>query len=64
MKQTTKLYLVIVGLIAVIFWRECIHAQRTAKIGQYYNDLIACEQALDTYGDAYQDGFNACLEQF
>lgn len=62
MRHTTKLYLIIAGLIAVIFVRECKHAQRT----HYF---ITQQQQLeyeidDIKADYYNDGFNACLEQF
>lgn len=62
MKQATKLYFVIVALIGVIMWRECIHAQRQ------YNAIKRFEQLEleidDLKADAYNDGFSACLSQF
>ena len=62
MKHTTKLYLVILGLIAVIFWRECIHASRTEYLHREYAQL---EYEIDDIkADYYNDGYNACLEQF
>ena len=62
MKHTTKLYLIIAGLIAVIFIRECKHAQRQ----EYYHKQMAnLEYEIDDIkADYYNDGFNACLEQF
>lgn len=58
MRHTTKLYLIIAGLIAVIFVRECKHAQRT----HYF---ITQQQQLEhNIKNAYNNGFNACLEQF
>lgn len=62
MRHTTKLYLIIASLIAVIFWRECIHASRTEHLYRQYADL---EYEIDDIkADYYNDGFNACLEQF
>lgn len=62
MKHTTKLYLIIAGLTAVILWRECIHAQRQAN---FYTQRANLEYEIDDIkADAYNDGFNACLEQF
>lgn len=68
MKHNTKLYLIIVALVGVIFWRECIHAQRE------YNHIKAFAETQDNcvvpvdmrcdYSQAYQAGFNACMEQF
>ena len=72
MRHTTKLYLIIACLIAVIFWRECIHAQRQYNTRTYYNNLIACEQELDRTQDnlsellenAKEQGRQEILEQF
>lgn len=72
MKHTTKLYLIIAGLIAFICLRECKHAQRQYNTRTYYNDLIACEQELDRTQDnlsellekAREQGQNEILEQF
>ena len=62
MKQNTKLYLVIVALVGVIFWRECIHAQRQYNATKRFEQL---EYEIDDIkADYYNDGFNACLSQF
>lgn len=62
MKQTTKLYLIIACLIAVIFVREIKHAQRQYNAHKQYEQL---EYEIDDIkADFYNDGFNACLEQF
>lgn len=59
MKQNTKLTLIIIALIGVIFWRETIH---TIRINNYKTQLEY--EIEDIKADAYNDGFNACLEQF
>lgn len=68
MRQNKKLYIIIIALVGIIFWRECIHAQRE------YNYIRAFTETADTcivptdmridYEEAYQKGFNACMEQF
>ena len=59
MKQNTKLTLIIIALIGVIFWRETIH---TIRINNYKTQI---EYEIDDIkADTYNDGFNACLEQF
>lgn len=59
MKQNTKLTLIIIALVGVIFWRETIHTIRTNN----YKTQIEYE-IDDIKADYYNDGFNACLEQF
>lgn len=62
MRHTTKLYLIIAGLVALIFIRECKHAQRQAN---FYKQMASLEYEIDDIkADYYNDGFNACLEQF
>lgn len=62
MRHTTKLYLIIAGLVALLFLRECKHAQRTEYLHRQYANL---EYEIDDIkADYYNDGFNACLEQF
>lgn len=62
MKQNTKLYFIIIGLIAVLFVRECKHAQRAEYLHKQYASL---EYEIDDIkADYFNDGFNACLEQF
>lgn len=62
MKQTTKLYLIIVGLCALLVMREIKHAQRVYNATQR---LIDIEYEIDDIkADYYNDGFNACMEQF
>lgn len=62
MRHTTKLYLIIASLVAVIFIREIKHAQRTHYFLTQQQQL---EYEIDDIkADYYNDGFNACLEQF
>lgn len=62
MKEKTKLYFIIIGLIAVLFVRECKHAQRMESMKQHN---IQLEYEIDDIkADYFNDGFNACLEQF
>jgi hypothetical protein len=62
MRHTTKLYLIIAGLVALIFIRECKHAQRQEY---FYKQMASLEYEIDDIkADYYNDGFNACLEQF
>lgn len=62
MKKTTKLYLIIAGLCALLVVREIKHAQRQYNATQRFIDL---EYEIDDIkADYYNDGFNACMEQF
>ena len=62
MKQTTKLYLIIAGLCALLVLREIKHTQRAYNATQRFIDL---EYEIDDIkADYFNDGFNACMEQF
>lgn len=59
MRQNTKLTLTIIALVGIIFWRETIHTIRANN----YRTQIEYE-IEDIKADFYNDGFNACMEQF
>ena len=40
MRYTTKLYIIIVILTTVLFWRECVHANRYHNLIHYQNTEI------------------------
>lgn len=62
MRTTTKLTLGIIALIGVLFIREIKHAQRTEYL---HRQIASLEYEIDDIkADYYNDGFNACLEQF
>lgn len=62
MKYIPKLYLIITGLVALLVLRECKHAQRQYNATQRFINL---EYEIDDIkADYYNDGFQACLEQF
>lgn len=62
MKKTTKLYFIIAGLCALLVFREAKHAQRAYNHTMRLADIEY--EIEDIKADAYNDGFNACLEQF
>lgn len=57
-----KAVAIIIFLILALVWREILHAKR-----QYYaiQRIEQLEYEIDDIrADSYNDGFNACLEQF
>lgn len=59
MKKTT---IIILALVALIFWRECIHASRRAHLINHYEQEIAMAQ--DMAADACNDKIAEILGQF
>lgn len=60
--KTKKTIMWIILLITIIFIRECKHAEREYN---YRERITQLEYEIDDLkADAYNDGFNACLEQF
>lgn len=60
--KKTTLYIIICGILAVLFAREYTHAQREHEAKQQIAQL---EYEIDDIkADYYNDGFNACQEQF
>lgn len=61
MKYTTKLYIIIAGLVALLVMRECKHAQRA------YNAHIQCnervEQAIQASSDDLLDACEARIDE-
>lgn len=51
--MNTKTFFIILSLIAVIMWRECIHASRRAHLINHYEQEIALAQ--DMAADACND---------
>lgn len=60
--MNTKAFLIILSLLAVIMWRECIHASRRAYLINHYEQEIALAQ--DMAADACQDKIADILAQF
>lgn len=60
--MNTKSFFIIVSLLAVIMWRECIHASRRAYLINHYEQEIALAQ--DMAADACQDKIADMLAQF
>lgn len=68
--MTKKTFICIVSLLAIIMWRECIHASRRAHLINHYEQEIALAQDMaadacnDKIADAIQetsdDLLNAC----
>lgn len=60
--KTKKTIMWIIALIAILFLRECKHAERAYN---YQQRIIQLEYEIDDLkADAYNDGFNKCMEQF
>lgn len=49
MRYTTKLWTAIIFLMALFFWRECLHASRTQHLVSYHNNEI--EEILRAYDE-------------
>lgn len=60
--MTKKSFFTICALLAVIMWRECIHASRRAYLINHYEQEIALAQ--DMAADACQDKIADILAQF
>lgn len=60
--MNTKAFFIILSLLAVIMWRECIHASRRAYLINHYEQEIALAQ--DMAADACQDKIADILAQF
>lgn len=60
--KTKKTIIWIIALIAILFLRECKHAEREYNMRQRIIELEY--EVEDMKADAYNDGFNACMEQF
>ena len=59
MKKTT---IIILALVALIFWRETLHARRTAHMINHYEQEIALAQ--DMAADSCDDRIAEILGQF
>lgn len=54
MKHTTKLYIIIAGLIALLVVREIKHTQRA------YNTYMQCNERVEQAIQASSDDLDAC----
>jgi hypothetical protein len=66
MKHTTKLYIIIAGLIALLFVREIKHAQRAYNAYMQCNERVeqAIQASSDDLLDACEARIDEILEQF
>lgn len=59
--MTKKTFICIVSLLAIIMWRECIHASRRAHLINHYEQQIALAQ--DMTADACNDKIADAIQE-